>query len=141
VRVNPVHELAICQALMEQVERIAREERAERVLSIHLAIGPLSGVEPRLLEQAFYVARAGSIAANAELVTESMPIQVSCNQCGQLSDALPSRLLCGHCGDWRTKLVSGDEMNLLHIELERQTQEEATGVQDSFAPARRSYNS
>jgi hydrogenase nickel incorporation protein HypA/HybF len=126
VRVNPVHELAICQALMEQVERIAREERAERVLSIHLAIGPLSGVEPRLLEQAFYVARAGSIAANAELVTESMPIQVSCNQCGQLSDALPSRLLCGHCGDWRTKLVSGDEMNLLHIELVRQTTEETT---------------
>jgi len=120
----PVHELAICQALMEQVEHIAKEERADRVLSIHLAIGPLSGVEPRLLEQAFYVARAGSIAASAELVTESMPVQVSCSQCGQLSDALPSRLLCGHCGDWRTRLVSGDEMNLMHIELERQTTED-----------------
>ena len=121
-----MHELAICQALMEQVERIASEEQADQVLTIHLAIGPLSGVEPRLLEQAFYVARAGSIAANAELVTESMPVQVSCSQCGQLSDALPSRLVCGHCGDWRTRLVSGDEMNLLHIELVRQTIEETT---------------
>jgi len=136
-----MHELAICQALMEQVERIASEEQADQVLTIHLAIGPLSGVEPRLLEQAFYVARAGSIAANAELVTESMPVQVSCNQCGQLSDALPSRLVCGHCGDWRTRLVSGDEMNLLHIELVRQTSEDTAGAQDSFAPARRSYNS
>ena len=53
-----MHELAICQALMEQVERIAEEERADQVLSIHLAIGPLSGVESRLLEQAFSVARA-----------------------------------------------------------------------------------
>ena len=122
----PMHELAICQALMEQVERIASEEQADQVLTIHLAIGPLSGVEPRLLEQAFYVARAGSIAANAELVTESMPVQVSCSQCGQLSDALPSRLVCGHCGDWRTRLASGDEMNLLHIELVRQTTEETT---------------
>ena len=121
-----MHELAICQALMEQVERIASKEQADQVLTIHLAIGPLSGVEPRLLEQAFYVARAGSIAANAELVTESMPVQVSCSQCGQLSDALPSRLVCGHCGDWRTRLVSGDEMNLLHIELLRQTTEETT---------------
>jgi hydrogenase nickel incorporation protein HypA/HybF len=121
-----MHELAICQALMEQVERIASKEQADQVLTIHLAIGPLSGVEPRLLEQAFYVARAGSIAANAELVTESMPVQVSCSQCGQLSDALPSRLVCGHCGDWRTRLVSGDEMNLLHIELLRQTNEETT---------------
>jgi len=126
VGVIPMHELAICQALMEQVERIASEEQADQVLTIHLAIGPLSGVEPRLLEQAFYVARAGSIAANAELVTESMPVQVSCSQCGQLSDALPSRLVCGHCGDWRTRLASGDEMNLLHIELVRQTAEETT---------------
>ncbi|MEN8205285.1 MAG: hydrogenase maturation nickel metallochaperone HypA [Pseudomonadota bacterium] len=136
-----MHELAICQALMEQVERIAQEEQADQVLTIHLAIGPLSGVEPGLLEQAFYVARAGSIAARAELVIESMPVQVSCSQCGQLSDALPGRLVCGHCGDWRTRLVSGDEMNLLHIELVRQTRENTAGAQDSFAPARRSCNS
>jgi len=130
-----VHELAICQALMEQVERIAQEERADQVLSIHLAIGPLSGVESRLLEQAFSVARAGSIAASAELVIESMPVQVNCKQCGQLTEALPGRLVCGSCGDWRTSLISGDELELRHVELIRQTAE------DSFAPARRSYNS
>lgn len=134
-----MHELAICQALMEQVERIAHEEQADHVLTIHLAIGPLSGVEPRLLEQAFYIARAGSIAASAELVTESMPVQVSCSQCGQLSNALPSRLVCGHCGDWRTRLVSGDELELRHVELVRQTSEETTEAQDSFALAKRSY--
>ena len=134
-----MHELAICQALMEQVERIAQEERADQVLSIHLAIGPLSGVESRLLEQAFSVARAGSIAASAELVIESMPVQVSCSQCGQLSDVLPSRLVCGHCGDWRTRLVSGDELELRNIELVRQTSEETTEAQDSFALAKRSY--
>ncbi len=132
-----MHELAICQALMEQVERIAQEERADQVLSIHLAIGPLSGVESRLLEQAFSVARAGSIAASAELVIESMPVQVNCKQCGQLTEALPGRLVCGSCGDWRTSLISGDELELRHVELIRQTAE----AQDSFAPARRSYNS
>ncbi|HDY82417.1 MAG TPA: hydrogenase maturation nickel metallochaperone HypA [Halieaceae bacterium] len=130
-----MHELAICQALMEQVERIAQEERADQVLSIHLAIGPLSGVESRLLEQAFSVARAGSIADSAELVIESMPVQVNCKQCGQLTEALPGRLVCGSCGDWRTSLISGDELELRHVELIRQTAE------DSFAPARRSYNS
>jgi len=148
----------------QQVERIAQEERADQVLSIHLAIGPLSGVESRLLEQAFSVARAGSvaasaelvilsgvesrlleqafsvaragsIAASAELVIESMPVQVNCKQCGQLTEALPGRLVCGSCGDWRTSLISGDELELRHVELIRQTAE------DSFAPARRSYNS
>ena len=120
-----MHELAVCQALMEQVESIAATEHAEHVVSIHLGIGPLSGVEPSLLEQAFYVARAGTVADHAELVIESMAVQVCCKQCGQTTDALPNRLLCGHCGDWRTSLVQGDELQLQHLELIRQAQEDA----------------
>jgi hydrogenase nickel incorporation protein HypA/HybF len=118
-----MHELAVCQALMEQIENIALEEQAAQVMAIHLGIGPLSGVEPRLLEQAFSIASAGSIAANAELVITSTPIQVSCQQCGQLTEALPNRLVCGSCGDWRTSLISGDELELMHVELVRQATE------------------
>ena len=119
-----MHELAVCQALMEQVESIAAREHAQQVTSIHLGIGPLSGVEPRLLEQAFYVARAGTVADQAELVIESMAVQVSCKQCGQTTEALPNRLLCGNCGDWRTSLVQGDELQLQHLELIRPTRDE-----------------
>jgi hydrogenase nickel incorporation protein HypA/HybF len=124
-----MHELAICQALMEQVESVAASEHAQQVVSIHLGIGPLSGVEPRLLEQAFYVARAGTVADDAELVIESMAVQVSCKQCGQTTDALPNRLLCGHCGDWRTSLVQGDELLLQHLELIRQMPEETEAAE------------
>jgi len=105
---------------MEQVENIALGEQADHVTAIHLGIGALSGVEPRLLEQAFSIARAGTIAADAELIIKSMPVQVSCSQCGRQSEVLPNRLLCGHCGDWRTSLVSGDELQLQHVELVRQ---------------------
>ena len=115
--VTPMHELAVCQALMEQVESIALEEQASRVTAIHLGIGPLSGVETRLLEQAFSIARAGSIAAQAELVINTRPVRVTCEQCGQATAALPNRLVCGNCGDWHTTLVSGDEMILERVEL------------------------
>ena len=121
-----MHELAVCQALIEQVEQVALKERAEQVLSIHLGIGPLSGVDPRLLEQAFFIARAGGVAAEAELVIDSLPVRVSCDECGQVTDALPARLLCGACGNWRTRLVSGDELLLQHVELVRQTADELT---------------
>ena len=128
-----MHELAVCQALIEQVERVALEERAEQVLTIHLGIGPLSGVEPRLLQQAFFIARAGGVAADAELVIDSLPVQVSCDQCGKTTDALPARLLCGACGKWRTKLVSGDELQLQHVELVRQAADETAGREASVA--------
>ena len=128
-----MHELAICQALMEQVERIGRDQRAQYVESIQLGIGPLSGVEPRLLEQAFYIARAGSIADQATLVIESTPVRVSCKQCGAQTEVLPSRLLCGQCGDWRTTLISGDEMYLQNIELVRETQEASAATEKAHA--------
>jgi hydrogenase nickel incorporation protein HypA/HybF len=112
-----MHELAICQALIEQVEAIARERFAQRVDTVCVSIGPLSGVEPRLLEQAFPVASAGTVADGACLKLDCLPLRVSCQQCGRVTDALPSRLTCGHCGDWHTELVSGDELILSRVEL------------------------
>ena len=114
-----MHELSICQALIEQVETVAREQNAAQVLLIRVGIGPLSGVEPQLLEQAFTLARAGSIAADAELQVTSLPIRVSCKACGTVSEAQAARLVCAACGNWQTTLVSGDELQLTQVELAR----------------------
>ncbi len=112
-----MHELSVCQALVRQVEDIAREHEASGVTIIRLRIGPLSGVEPQLLEQAYPVACAGTVAEHAALVIESLPITVRCRQCGAETPAQPNRLLCGACGGWRTQLVSGDELVLASVEL------------------------
>ena len=114
-----MHELAVCQGLMQQVQQVATRERARRVLRIELQIGPLSGVEAQLLREAFPIAAAGSVAENAELVIEQMPIRVQCTQCGAESEARANRLLCGACGDYRTRLISGEELLLTSLELER----------------------
>ena len=53
-----MHELAICQALIAQIEDIAGQ-RASRVRHVCLGVGPLSGVEPRLLENAYPLVCAG----------------------------------------------------------------------------------
>ena len=59
-----MHELSVCQEIVMQVERIARERQA-RVSSITLRIGPLSGVEPALLQQAYPLASAGTCLSAA----------------------------------------------------------------------------
>ena len=114
-----MHELAVCQGLMGQVEQIAQRENAERITRILLSIGPLSGVEASLLEDAFPIAAAGTAAADAELAIEVQPVRVKCLSCGEESEASANRLLCGACGDYKTRLVSGDEMLLMSVELER----------------------
>ena len=107
-----MHELSICQSMLAQVEAIALQHHTERVTGITLHIGPLAGVEPGLLQQAFSLARA---------VIESLPIRVRCHGCERESDALPNRLVCGHCGDYHTQLISGDEMLLASVELDIDT--------------------
>jgi len=118
-----MHELAICQSLMNQVESIAAERNAQCVLSITVGMGPLSGVEAQLLKNAYPVASAGTVAENAELIIEYLPIRVKCSQCGSESDALPNKLVCKECGDWRTTLISGDELMLMSLELEKVKEE------------------
>jgi hydrogenase nickel incorporation protein HypA/HybF len=121
----PVHELAVCQGLMQQVGLVAGRERASRVTSVTLQIGPLSGVEAQLLKEAFPIASAGSVAEGAELLIEHMPIVVECLQCGGRSEAKVNKLVCGQCGDWRTRLLSGEEMLLKSLELERSESDDA----------------
>ena len=112
-----MHELAICQALLEEVGRTARGHRADRVAAIRVRCGALSGVEPGLLQRAYEVAREGTLAAGATLTIEDSPVRVRCTRCGSESGATPQRLLCATCGDWRTEVVAGDELLLMSIEL------------------------
>ena len=114
-----MHELAICQSLMDQVENIARERDARSVTLIVIGMGPLSGVEAQLLKNAYPIASAGTVAEQAELVVEQLPIRVRCSQCGTESDASPNKLTCRQCGDWRTELLSGYELMLMSVELEK----------------------
>ncbi|MDX2418370.1 MAG: hydrogenase maturation nickel metallochaperone HypA [Xanthomonadales bacterium] len=112
-----MHEMSICQALMDQVERIASEQGASRVDKIVLSIGPLSGVEPELLSRAYEVSRAGTVAESAELEIETGPIVVECRSCGASGEAAASRLVCPSCGDWQVNLTQGDELLLLRLEV------------------------
>jgi hydrogenase nickel incorporation protein HypA/HybF len=112
-----MHELSVCLSLLQQLESIARQHNAATVDQVYLKVGPLSGVEPELLRKAYPLAVAGTVAEKAELFIEYGEITVACTECGAESPAKPNRLLCGACGDFRTRLISGDEMILERIEL------------------------
>ena len=112
-----MHELAVCQALLEQVQQLTLKCQAERVTRVVIRVGPLSGVEPQLLVRAFEVARAGGVAATAELCIEPAPVRIRCLACDAESEVPPNRLVCAGCGHWRTRVVSGDELRLDRLEL------------------------
>jgi hydrogenase nickel incorporation protein HypA/HybF len=116
-----VHELAVAQALVEQVDAVIRQHQANSATAIRVRIGPLAGVVPELLASAFPLAAAGSRMAGAELEFTLAPIRVRCHTCGAETEAAMNRLSCGDCGDWHTQLLSGDELLLESVELAMDT--------------------
>jgi hydrogenase nickel incorporation protein HypA/HybF len=103
--------------MLNQIDAIAAQHHASSVTKVTLRVGPLSGVEPQLLLQAFPLASAGTIASDATLVIESLPIRVRCRGCEKESEVSINRLTCRHCGDYQTQVISGDEMLLANLEL------------------------
>jgi hydrogenase nickel incorporation protein HypA/HybF len=113
-----MHELAVCQALIEQVERVARDNAARRILSITVSVGPLSGIEARLLQHAYPLAAAGTVAEEAKLVVVTVPVRVRCRTCRAETEVASNRLLCGSCNDWQVDVIAGEEMLLQRVEIE-----------------------
>ena len=123
-----MHELSVCQALLRQVAEIAEAQGASVVERITIEMGPLCGVEPVLLADAFAVVRAGGCAAGAELEIESTALLIRCLSCGARSEATPNRLTCAACGGFRTQILAGDELRLRRVELRVPTLEPAPMV-------------
>ena len=114
-----MHELSVCQGLLRQLEPLAAEHQGllERVV---VRIGPLSGVEPQLLQQAYPIARQDTVASQAELVIEKTALRVSCKQCDEESEVSMNNLCCRHCGSQQTQLISGDELLLVSIHFQKE---------------------
>jgi hydrogenase nickel incorporation protein HypA/HybF len=113
-----MHELSVAQALVDQVEDLARQPGAVGVHLIRVRVGPLAGVVPDLLATTVPLSAAGTRAGQARLELVDAPIRVRCRSCAAETEAKANNLVCGACGNWQTEVVSGDELILETVELD-----------------------
>ena len=82
-----MHELAVAQALVDQVDAVIDQHQASSATAIRVRIGPLAGVVPELLASAFPLAASGRRMQHAALEFAHAPIRVHCQRCGAETDA------------------------------------------------------
>ncbi len=116
-----MHELSLCRSLVDQACRVAERHGALRVRRVSLRLGPLSGAEPALMATAFPVAARRTLAEGARLEMLPCAIRVHCPACDRESEASATDLGCPRCGEWRTRLVAGDELLLESVGLATDT--------------------
>jgi hydrogenase nickel incorporation protein HypA/HybF len=112
-----VHELSVCQALLTQVGDISRQHDNAVIERITIEMGPLSGVDSQLLRNAYQVMRVGSTASHADLVVNEIEVRIECLICARAGAASSNRLVCGACGSFRTRIIAGNELRLMRVEM------------------------
>lgn len=112
-----MHEFSICRSILREVERAARQHNARAITKIHLQLGPLATITADQLQQTLPLVSAGSIAADAALVTELLPFRVRCDACQAETETNPGLPVCGNCGAADVVPLSGDELLLTSVEF------------------------
>lgn len=115
-----MHEYSIVQALLEQVEQIASQNNATKITKVVVKIGIMSGVEPHLLEMAFDTFKEKSICDGAAFVMNIQPLLLECNLCHAKSEQHKAEYICKECGSVDIRVLDGEEMFLMQLEMEEQ---------------------
>lgn len=103
---------------MEQIDTVADENGAVKVIQVVLKIGVMSGVEPHLLEIAFITFKEKTICEDAELVINLQPLTVICSACDIRSELAGIEYRCTQCGSVDIEVVDGEEMYLMRLEMQ-----------------------
>lgn len=115
-----MHEVSIALGIREELSRIAREHNAQKVLSVNLKIGRMSGVVIDSLRFAFEaVKRESPLIESAELSIEEIPLKYFCRDCSLVFISEEMRFpRCSRCNSVSLEILSGEEMDIRGVELE-----------------------
>jgi len=113
-----MHEYSIVQALLNQCEEIAEENKVEKVAKIITKIGVMSGVEIHLFQIAFDTFKEGTMCAGAELVINEQRLKLHCNSCSCEFEVDEVRYACVACESLDVKVIDGEDMYLMSLEME-----------------------
>ncbi len=111
-----MHEVSLMMSIIDTALETAEQEKAGRINRIALQIGAKSGVVIDSLEFAFEMVSKNTIAEQAILEIEAIPLTGECVSCGHQFEAREF-LICEKCGNF-AKAISGQELNIKSIEVE-----------------------
>lgn len=113
-----MHEMAIAQGILELALENAAQHQARIIHKICLKVGKMTGVEPETLQFCFQSLSEGTIAAEAALEIESVPLVGRCRECGQQFAIEEYRFICSFCHSAKVEIISGRELQVDHLEVD-----------------------
>ncbi len=111
-----MHELGVVFYVIRDVKKIAEENKVERVETVTLEIGEVSGVVHDYLTDCWnWAVKKEPIMDQAELLIETIPAVTFCEDCKKEYETVKYAKICPYCQSEHTYLVQGNEFNIKEI--------------------------
>lgn len=115
-----MHELPVTESILDIVLKHAENNDVNKILTIHLGVGELSDLEDEWMQKYFSYLSKGTLAEEAKLCIERIPITMQCTAC--LDEFIIHKndlgeIHCPKCGNENCTLLSGKEYYIKNMEV------------------------
>jgi hydrogenase nickel incorporation protein HypA/HybF len=116
-----MHEVSICQSIVETLEAELDKEQLQMVREVHVKIGVLSCVDPKILTHVFTYITKESLFQKCSLFTDLVEVLAGCEHCKGNFKVENYRFVCPGCGTPSSTIIEGNELTIYKIILEEPT--------------------
>ena len=113
-----MHEMSLCESVLQILADNARSQGFERVKTVWLEVGALSGVEIEAMRFSFDAVTRGTLADSAKLEIIELPGEAWCMQCAGPVRVQQRFDACPDCGSYQLQVTGGEEMKIKELEIE-----------------------
>nr|WP_297704835.1 hydrogenase maturation nickel metallochaperone HypA [uncultured Butyrivibrio sp.] len=111
-----MHELGVVFRIIDDLTEVGKENELEKIHSVTLQLGEVSGVVPDLLKDAWkWAADRTDLMKGADLIIETLPAVTYCEDCKSEYETVTYGKICPKCGSEHTYLLKGNEFMIKEI--------------------------
>ena len=111
-----MHELGVVFRIIDDLTELGKENELEKIHSVTLQLGEVSGVVPSLLEDAWkWASNRTELMKDSELIIETLPAVTFCEDCKSEYETVTYGKICPNCGSEHTYLLKGNEFMIKEI--------------------------
>ena len=112
-----MHELGTVFYVIEQIEKVCKENELTTVGSVTLQIGEVSGIIPEYIVDCWEWAKKNNAYVKDALIKiETLEAVTYCEDCQKTYPTMKYKKICPYCGSEHTYLLTGNEYNIKEIE-------------------------
>ena len=106
-----MHELGIVVKVLDEVDALAAQYEAKKILKVTMEVGEVSTIVPDLFTDAFdWAKKKTRYAQDAALEMILIEGRTYCQSCGETYRTTEHGKKCPHCGSYETYLLTGDQV-------------------------------